>query len=485
MERDLFNVQTPTVYDQIKEEVKRVIAAYFRISGSSQSIKLQIEKAKNWAEENGHSWFEEEDCFWSEEIEIFNENVLSANQVGMENRFELMRLLKAIEAGQIKVLIVFARDRLARNYYEYMEIVSLILKNKVKVIILGDTAPFSYNYLTEGVHGIQCQQDGTNIASRIKTVQNLYPDKKFGYINDKVNKRYLINEKYHYSILTFFQEVSNTDTFERLSTLLTEFKSKYKRKSVEDCWKLLRTPFYAGYDSKSRNYFQLTYVNPIISLGLFKKVQDVLDYYETDFIKAIRLNEQEAFFHPSCGICFEKMTHRNGRIGGLTASYYCKNHKSNCIFVQDLNEEIVEVMLMIVNNLSREKIKKLAVFSTNKAIRSLKEKRDQLNEMMRLRRTNFFSRNKSLQRDPVELFNRRNEQIQEQELIQRQIDELNYTKKVLGDIEKIIKQKLFYKIKTDEIYIYLSFFLEDIRISSNSIDFKVYFTEFLEGELHV
>lgn len=243
MDRDLFNVNNPTVYDQIKEEVKKVIAAYFRVSGSSQSIKLQIEKAKNWAEENGYSWFEEDGYFWSEEIEQFNENVLSANQVGMENRPELMRLLKAIEAGQIKVLIVFARDRLARNYYEYMEIVTLILKYKVKVIILGDTAPFSYNYLTEGVHGIQIQQDGTNIASRIKTVQNLYPDQKFGFINDKSNREYLINEKYHFGILTFFQEVSDTDTFEKLSTLLTEFKSKYKRKSVEDCWKLLRTPF--------------------------------------------------------------------------------------------------------------------------------------------------------------------------------------------------------------------------------------------------
>ncbi|MET3697138.1 resolvase-like protein [Bacillus oleivorans] len=472
MEGDLFNVYSPTVYDQIMEEVKKSIGVYLRVSGSSQSIKLQEEKAKNWVEENGYSW--------SEDIEHFNENVLSANQIAIENRPELIRLLKSIESGQIKVLIIFARDRLARNYYEYMEIVTLILKYKVKVIIVGDTAPFSYNFLTEGVYGIQIQQDGTNIASRIKTVQNLYPDQKFGFINDKVNRKYQINEKYHYGILTFFQEVSKADTFEKLSTLLTEFKSKYKRKSVEECWKLLRTAFYAGYDSKGGNYFHLTYIVPIVSLELFKKVQDVLDYYETDFIKAIRMSEQEAFFHPTCGTCGGKMAHRKGKIGSLPASYYCKSHKSNYILVQELNAEIIETMLKIFNNLSREKINKLAIFSTNKAIRSLKEKKDQLNEMMRRGRTDFFSRNKSFQRNPVELVNRRNELLQEQEFLQRQIDDLNYTKRVLVDIEKIIKQKLFYKIKTDEIYIYLSFFLEDIRINKNSIDFKVYFTEFLE-----
>lgn len=241
----------------------------------------------------------------------------------------------------------------------------------------------------------------------------------------------------------------------------------------------------AGYDIKNDNYFRLTYIVPIISLELFKKVQDVLNYYETDFIKAIRLSELEALFHPTCGICGEKMAHRKGKVGGRAASYYCIKHKSNCISAQEINEETTEIMHKIVNNLSREKIKKLAIFSANKAIRRLKEKKDQLNEMMRLRRTSFFSRDKSLQRNPVELVNRKNEQIQEQEFIQRQIDDLNYTKRVLSDIEKMIRQKFFYKIKTEEIYIYLSFFLEDIRISSNSIDFTVYFTEFLEEEFHV
>jgi site-specific DNA recombinase len=477
MQGDLFNVHSQTAYDQIMEEVKKSIGVYFRVSGSSQSIKLQEKKAINWVEENGYSW--------SVDIEQFNENVLSANQVTMENRPELMRLIKAIESGQIKVLIIFARDRLARNYYEYMEIVTLILKYKVKVIIVGDTAPFSYNFLTEGVHGIQIQQDGTNIASRIKTVQSLYPNQKFGFINDKDNKRYLINEKYHFGILTFFQEVSYTYSFEELSKLLTEFKSKYKRKSVEDCWNLLRTPFYAGFDSKNGNFFRLPYIVPIISIELYKKVQKVLDYYETEFIKAIRMSEQEAFFHPTCSICGEKMTHRKGKVGGIPASYNCKSHKGNGISVPELNGEIIDIMFKVVNNLSQKKISKLAIYSTNKAIKGLMERKDQIDERMKRERTNFFSRNKNFQRNPLELVNRRNQLIQEQEFIQRQIDDLYYTKGILINIEKMIKQKLFYKIQTDEIYVYLSFFLEDIKISKNSIEFNVYFTNFLEGEFNV
>lgn len=476
MERDLFNLHIPNVYDQIMEEVKKSIAVYFRVSGSSQSIKLQKDKAKNWAKENGYSW--------NEDIEVFNENVLSANQVAMENRPELMRLLKAIETGQIKVLIVFARDRLARNYWEYMEMVSLILRYKVKVIIVGETAPFSYNFLTEGIHGIQIQQDGTNIATRIQTVQKLYPEQKFGYINDKKNKRYLINEKSHYLILTLFQEVLNTDSFEELIKLLNDFKNETKRKSIEDCWKLLRTSFYAGYYSKNGTYFRLQYIDQIISLEVFKRVQEVLDHFETDFIKALRMREQEALYHPSCSLCGKKMTHSKGKIGASTAFYYCKGHKSNKISVQELDTEIYELITKIVKNLSREKLNKLGIYSANKVIRSLKGKKEQLNGMMKNERNNFFSRKRIRPRNPKELLNQYHDCIKEQEFIQRQINDLKDTKTVLNNIEKMIKQKLFYKINTDEIYIYLSFLLEDIQVNKKSIDFKVYFTEFLEGELN-
>ncbi|MGG4548362.1 hypothetical protein ABER02_11270 [Rossellomorea marisflavi] len=44
MQGDLFNVHSQTAYDQIMEEVKKSIGVYFRVSGSSQSIKLQEKK---------------------------------------------------------------------------------------------------------------------------------------------------------------------------------------------------------------------------------------------------------------------------------------------------------------------------------------------------------------------------------------------------------------------------------------------------------
>src|SRR5690606_20367632 len=138
-----------------------------------------------------------------------------------------------------------------------------------------------------------------------------------------------------------------------------------------------------GFDSKDGNYFRLQYIDPIVSLELFKKVQEVLDHYETKFIKALRMIEKEAFFHPTCGLCGEKMTHRKGKIGGSTASYYCSNHKSNSISIQELDTEIDELMTKIVKNLSREKVNKLGIYSVNKVIRSLESKKNRLNEMMK------------------------------------------------------------------------------------------------------
>lgn len=247
---------------------------------------------------------------------------------------------------------------------------------------------------------------------------------------------------------------------------------------------MLRTSFYAGYDSKDGNYFRLKYIEPIISLELFKKVQGVLDHFETDFIKALRMTEQDALFHPTCSLCGEKMTHRMGKIGDSTASYYCKNHKSNSISVQELDTEIYELLTKIIKGLSREKLNKLGIYSTNKVLRHLNEKKDQLNELMKNERNSFFSRNNINRKSPIELIEQKNKLEQEYEFIQRQIDDLKYTKTVLNDIEKIIKQKLYYKIKTEEIYIYLSFLIEEILVNKMSINFRIYFTEFLEEKLN-
>lgn len=429
-------------------------------------------KAENWIKENGYSL--------DHDIEVFNEKVLSANQVALEKRPELMRLLKAIELDQIKVVVVYVRDRLARNFYEYMEIVAIFLRYNVRVIFLEDNhAPFSYNFLTEGVYGIQIQQDGSNIASRIRAVQKLYPNKKFGFINDKVNRKYKINEKYHYNILTFFEQVSKANTFEQICNLLKVFKKENKRKSVEDCWKLLRTEFYAGQVSRNGKYFRLDYIeSPIVSLDLFEKVQEVLNTFQKDFIKAIKVSEEEAFYHPTCAGCNKKMVLKKGKLGE-SAYYFCENHKNNTVTVRELNIELKSILTRIIKNISTDKLKRLGLYSINKALQKLNEEKYQLSETLKKRRRNLFLRNKN----PQEFIDFRKEHLLQQKLVERQIKELKDNQAILKDIKSVVENKMLDRLETEDIYVFVAFFIENVFVYEKSIDYFVYFTEFMEGEI--
>jgi site-specific DNA recombinase len=102
--------------------------------------------------------------------DYYNEGERSARVTGINDRPELVRLLHAAEKGEISRLIVYKRDRLARNVEQYMEILSRLLKAKVEILFAAENEPpiirGPIGEFVEIVLAGLAQQEGENIYLR-------------------------------------------------------------------------------------------------------------------------------------------------------------------------------------------------------------------------------------------------------------------------------------------------------------------------------
>ncbi|QOR67290.1 recombinase family protein [Cytobacillus suaedae] len=99
--------------------------AYYRNSNNKyqeNSLKTQKSMAFNYSVQKAHPIEEE-----------YEDEDTSAVKNTTENRPGLSRLMKDIEAGTVKNLLVYKRDRLARSSIEYMEIYEFLKNHNVNV----------------------------------------------------------------------------------------------------------------------------------------------------------------------------------------------------------------------------------------------------------------------------------------------------------------------------------------------------------------
>jgi site-specific DNA recombinase len=102
--------------------------------------------------------------------EHFNEGEKSARITNIDGRPELSRLLHAAESGSISNLIVYKRDRLARNVEQYLKILKKLQKSEVDVhFVAGNEPPVLKGPIGEFLEMILAglaQQEGENIHRR-------------------------------------------------------------------------------------------------------------------------------------------------------------------------------------------------------------------------------------------------------------------------------------------------------------------------------
>lgn len=334
-------------------EENNLIANYARVSSAAQSLELQLSAARRYLESQGLTG--NEDFV----IELCDHDV-SATKLKMKDRPKLMELLRLIKEGKVKNVIAYKRDRLARNFYEFVDITRTFIKNNVEIVYTASNEPPFRNKLAlEAFYGMFGQMEGENIRTRTSDARKQYPSSIFGYKRMKEDKQvyYVVNAEKRDSIVSLFTDFSIVKDEEEFFNFLMK-----RRKGLNQPDKLLRiltNAFYAAnYDSKN-GLQPLAHVEPIISVDLYLAAKTQIDLFLTIYKE--KINEVSNLFitTPFCGKCGKEMKHRQQN--ALDEGYFvCSaNHKRQMITVADLNDSVKQAVLDHVQSISAQLANKI------------------------------------------------------------------------------------------------------------------------------
>jgi site-specific DNA recombinase len=231
-------------------EENNLIANYARVSSAAQSLELQLSAARRYLESQGLTG--NEDFV----IKLCDHDV-SATKLKMKDRPKLMDLLRLIKEGKVKNVIAYKRDRLARNFYEFVDITRTFIKYNVEVVYTASNEPPFRNKLAlEAFYGMFGQMEGENIRTRTSDARKQYPSSIYGYKRMKEDTKedkqvyYVVNEEKRDSIVSLFTDFSKVKDEEEFFQFLMK-----RRKGLNQPDKLLRiltNAFYAAhYESKN------------------------------------------------------------------------------------------------------------------------------------------------------------------------------------------------------------------------------------------
>lgn len=351
-----------------------LIAEYDRVSSAAQSLELQRSAAKRYFESQGLTGNEDN------VIKLCDHDV-SATKLKMKDRPKLMELLRLIQEGTVKKVIAYKRDRLARNFYEFVDITRIFIKYNVEVIYTASNEPPFRNKLAlEAFYGMFGQMEGENIRTRTSDARKQYPSSIYGYKRMKEDKKeekqvyYVVNEEKRDSIVSLFTDFSKVKDEEEFFQFLM-----MRRKGLNQPDKLLRiltNAFYAAHYESKNGLQPLIHVEPIISIDLYLEAKAQIDAFLAIYKE--KLNEVNNLFltTPLCGKCGKEMKHRQQN--ALDEGYFvCSaNHKRQMITVEELNTSVKQVVLEHLQSISTQiahKIMSKHIASAKKRLEHEKE----------------------------------------------------------------------------------------------------------------
>lgn len=209
---------------------------YARVSTPQQDVAMQLELGKRKARELG---------FTDDQLIIIVDNGVSARKVGLGNRKGLNQLLHLIQEGNVEIVLLYDRDRLARSLPEYMEIFKHFIKFCTQVEFTGrNVIPFSNRMGQEAQLALNAQMEGDRIAQRTQDARKYYPNFVYGFERlGKGSEAHYVRKPSEFpeleSLFREFRDIQNGHDYET-------FKSTWKKRIGRDSTVLLQNPFYAG-----------------------------------------------------------------------------------------------------------------------------------------------------------------------------------------------------------------------------------------------
>ena len=265
--------------------------------------------------------------------ETFTEE-MSAKKRG---RPEFGKMLKYLSKRKDCVLVAWKCDRIARNNFDGAEIVDLLQEGNIKEIRTIDrtftnNASDLYNLMQEfGMGKKYSDQLSVDVkrGNRQKLAGGGWPHiAPFGYINDRANKKIIIDEQEAKCVVRLFDLYSQGNkSFKEISDILFDemLRSKSGKKLYPSMLhRIIQNPFHYGVMLRDGKYYQGNH-EPIISKQIFDTAQDVL-HGKKDSRKTERFYPYRSFM--TCAECGCVLTGDTKK--GKYVYYFCTNGKGNC-----------------------------------------------------------------------------------------------------------------------------------------------------------
>ncbi|RSK26541.1 recombinase family protein [Bacillus sp. HMF5848] len=463
----------------MNNEIKNVIQKYDvfhrRVSTQQQSLEMQMT-----ADEEYRMTLDE-----SEYVE-FNELGISSNKVPLSKRDKMREIIKMIQSGSVKTIYTYDRTRLTRNFYEYLELVDLFLMNDINVVFTTNDSyypPFSSNPYTEGFNGVLIEEEGKAIARRMSDVNKRVPPKKYGYntIKHANHKEYKLDSRKQL-LFGLFESAQNIINTEEFLKLLHEYKTTKLKKDPIQIINILTDAFYAGHEKVGKKYNQLTYVEPVVSIDAFERIQKVIGPYVKQLNKDLQGRVDEDVLRPRCGECQKEMRYVKNKVGG-SGSYSCSNkHKKVSISVDDYNELLFNRTLDVLKSLDQDKLRELANKMLCDLMRDHRNSAEQLHkkimkteEQLTCMSPNMFIEGKY---EPI-LF-KLNDLKKDRKEINDKILFLEYYQSNIGQL--VTGLDLIRLVSTNDIQKYVGILVAKTLVDSESIVFHFYFCDYVNKD---
>lgn len=328
-------------------ESNRMTLLYYRTSSNSQNEEMQIAAAHTLVRNLG-----------LKNVLEFNDHGVSATKVSLSKRPKLNEVLNLIKEKRVENLVVFARDRLARDTYEYSKIISILYEQNVNVYFtMQNTPTFRRDRVFELIYSTFCENEGKQIASRTHESNKRFPPRIYGYrkqVKEGI-KSYLIDDLRAPQIINLYHDCRNIHSIGDFLLLLEKY-SKIIARHPGQILTILQNPFYTGHIEHGDKLLKLNHVEPIIPIELFQDVRNKAIFYGKeildDYIKP-------DYLYPLCGVCGQKMN-LIGRSIINAGRFLCRNnHQSISISVDELENETKIVLQHFVDHISINKLEKL------------------------------------------------------------------------------------------------------------------------------
>lgn len=443
---------------------------YSRVSSGSQNLREQIDAAKKVLRVRN---INEEDVLFLEDFSV------SATKNSIKDRPNFYRLLQLVKENKVATVIIYARDRGYRHFYEGSKFNDLMNLHDVEVVYTASNSiPFHKDSSIESFYAIFAQQEGKNIGKRTADAIKRYPGDTIGYQrteqktdNGKKKVHFTKDNDRSHTIKSLFDEFSRIQTKAEFVDILIRYGKKLSGHTT--VMRILQRPFYAGHCYTDYGYDELEHVEPIISLELFEKAQVILQNFATEYHDEVARGNEKILYRPVCGICNNEMKFK--KVLDKPSYFVCsKRHKKLAIELDELNQFIEETIRKEISTFTLSTYKPIFQTHINSVLGQLihqKEHHKQLLDKSLL----VFSSGELIKHGAK----RRNSEAEMQELedkmevIDRELVVLQSLQNEINTLSSIVPSAIR-NLTNSDLEILIELLVKEIQIHQDYLEIKMY-----------